>query len=46
MGCERNMPSEVLMPRMLNLVKSDPNYQVISEFVALDGKRVWVYERK
>jgi hypothetical protein len=46
MGYERNMPSEVLMPRMLNVIKNDDRYHVISEFTALNGKKVWIYARK
>jgi hypothetical protein len=40
------MPSESLLPKFVALVTADPHYEKISEFTAMDGKKVWVYARK
>ena len=46
MGATPSMPSELLLPKFIAIVTADPNYEKISEFTAMDGKKVWVYARK
>jgi hypothetical protein len=46
MGATSSMPSESLLPKFVALVTADPHYEMISEFTAMDGKKVWVYARK
>jgi hypothetical protein len=46
MGATSSMPSESLLPKFVALVTADPHYEKISEFTAMDGKKVWVYARK
>lgn len=46
MGGSPNMPSEKMLPKFLEILKSDKSYVPIKEYAALDGKRVWIYARK
>lgn len=46
LGSLDRAPVEKLLPEFLKIVQADPNYQLISEFVALDGKKVWIYARE
>jgi hypothetical protein len=45
-GTSPNFPVEGLLPSFLEIVRADDNYKVISEFTALNGKKVWIYARK
>jgi hypothetical protein len=45
MGSGQSMPSEQLLPQFLRILKADPNYSQIAEFVSGNGKKVWIYSK-
>jgi hypothetical protein len=45
MGSGPTFPSEQLLPQFLRILKADPNYSQIAEFVSGNGKKVWIYSK-
>lgn len=45
LGNTHNLPAEALLPRFLEILKADPDYRPIAEFLSSDQRKVWVYAR-
>jgi hypothetical protein len=45
LGAAMNLPIEQFADEYLSILKNDPNFYPIGEFVSGNGKKVWVYSK-
>jgi hypothetical protein len=45
MGSRLNLPSERLLPECLAILNNDSNFHQLGEFIAANGKKVWIYSK-